>query len=240
MSLPPAASAAVPRRVALVAGGGSGLGAAVVQAFARRGWAVAIHAHASFAAARAAAETLVVAGVPALAVTADLREEGPARVVVRRVADHFGRLDALVSCVAVRREMPLAELAADDLRFCLDVGLVGTVVLAQEAGAVMARQETGGTILLVTDADAADPRPGNLAGVLVAGAIPVAASGLAAEFAGSRVRVQAFGPTAVPATEEAAGIVALVESLAAPPAGGGSGPVPVVTPPRSPPVAGES
>jgi NAD(P)-dependent dehydrogenase (short-subunit alcohol dehydrogenase family) len=213
----PAAAAATPRPVALVVGGGSGLGAAVVQAFADRGWAVAIHAHASFAQARATVEALAAAGVPALAVTADLRDEGPVRVVVRRVAAHFGRLDAVVHCAAVRRETPLADLAADDLRAALDVGLVGAVVLAQEAGAVMARQETGGTIVLVADREADPPRPGHLAATLVAGAVPVAARALAAELAGSGVRVEAHGPEA--GATAAAVAAAVVGPIATPTVG---------------------
>jgi NAD(P)-dependent dehydrogenase (short-subunit alcohol dehydrogenase family) len=200
-------SPAAPRPVALVVGGGSGLGAAVVQAFADRGWAVAIHAHASFAAARATAEALGGHGVPALAVTANLRDEGPVRVVVRRVADHFGRLDAVVHCAAARRETPLADLTADDLRAALDVGLVGAVVLAQEAGAVMACQATGGTIVLVADGDAHAPRPDQLAGGVVAAAIPAAARALAAALEGTLVRVEA---QAVEAGASSAAVAAAV------------------------------
>jgi len=209
--------AAVPRRVALVAGGGSGLGAAVVQAFADRGWAVAIHAHASFGRARATAEALAAAGVPALAVTADLRDEGPVRALVHRVADHFGRLDAVVHCAAVRRETPLADLAADDLRAALDVGLVGAVVLTQEAAAVMVCQETGGTIVLVAGGGPPTPRPGQLAAATVAGAIPATARALAAEFAGSRVRVQAVETAAnAPVDDAAAAVTAAADGAAFP------------------------
>lgn len=210
-------AAAAPRPVALVVGGGGGLGALVVQAFADRGWAVAIHAHASFAQARATAESLAAAGVPALAVTANLRDEGPVRVVVRRVADHFGRLDAVVHCAAVCRETPLVDLAADDLRAALDVGLVGAVVLAQEAGAVMARQATGGMIVLVADGATATPGPGHLAAAIVAGAIPAAARALAAELAGTGVRVEAHAVE--PGATSAAVAAALVGRIATPPVG---------------------
>jgi NAD(P)-dependent dehydrogenase (short-subunit alcohol dehydrogenase family) len=201
-----------PRRVALVVGGGGGLGAAVVQALAQGGWAVAIHAHASFARARETAEGLAAAGVPALAVTADLRDEGPVRVVVRRVADHFGRLDAVVHCVTVRREMPLADLTADDLRAAIDVGLVGAVVLAQEAAGVMARQETGGTIVLVGDRAADSPLPGQLAAAVVAGAIPAAARALAAEFATAGVRVHALAAEAGGIARAVTAVVGLLDA----------------------------
>jgi NAD(P)-dependent dehydrogenase (short-subunit alcohol dehydrogenase family) len=117
----------------------------------------------------------------------------------------------------VRRETPLADLAADDLRAALDVGLVGAVVLAQEAGAVMARQETGGTIVLVADREADPPRPGHLAATLVAGAVPVAARALAAELAGSGVRVEAHGPEA--GATAAAVAAAVVGRIATPTVG---------------------
>lgn len=204
-------------RVALVVGGGGGLGAAVVQAFADRGWAVAIHAHAAFAAARARAEALADAGLPALAVTANLRDEGPVRVVVHRVADHFGRLDVVVNCAAFRRATPLAEFTADDLRAALDVGLVGAVVLAQEAGAVMARQSDGGAIVLVSDPPTDPLRPGRLAATLVADAIPAAVRALAAEFAGTGVRVEAHVPQ--PGATLAAEAAAVVGRAEAPPGG---------------------
>lgn len=190
---PPAVAS---RPVALVTGAGGGLGAEVVQGLAAHGWAVAIHAHASFAAARATAESLAAGGVPALAVTADLRDEGSTRVLVRRVAERFGRLDALVQCAAVRCEAPLADLAADGLRAALDVGLVAAVVLAQEAAAVMARQQTGGTIVIVGDGGADFPRPDRPAGAIVAAAVPAAARGLAAAFAGTGVRVHALAAEA--------------------------------------------
>ena len=206
MSNPAASASDATRPVALVIGGGSGLGSAVVRGLAARGWAVAIHAHASFSAARAAAEALAAAGVPALAVTADLRDEGPLRVLVRRVVDRFGRLDALVDCAALGRDVPFADMTADDLRAHLDVGLVGMVVLAQEAGAVMAGQDSGGMIVLAFDAAADPPPPGRLAAAIVAGAIPAAARALAAEL--PRVPVHAVAVAGTEA-ERAAAMLAL-------------------------------
>ena len=201
-------SPATPRLVALVIGGGSGLGAAVVEALADRGWAVGIHAHASFARARATAEALTAAGVPALAVTADLRDEGPVRALVHRVADHFGRIDALVTCAVGRRETPLADLTADALQARLDLGLIGVAVLAQEVGAVMAGQDAGGTIVLVGEAAASSSRPDGLARAIVAGALPAMARALAADLADARVRVHAMeAAEQMPVVEVAAAVI---------------------------------
>ena len=85
-------------RVALVTGGARRIGASVVRALADRGYSVAIHANRALSEAREMARLLELEGVPSLAVTANMREEGPVRAMVHRVADHFGRIDALVTC----------------------------------------------------------------------------------------------------------------------------------------------
>ena len=177
-------------RVALVTGGEAGLGAVVVRALAARGHAVAIHAHAALGQARALADRLVAAGVPSLAVTADLRDDGATRTLVHRVADHFGRIDALVACAAVAHACRLEDLTADDLRLHFDVNCVGAFVAAQEVGAVMVAQETGGGIVLVGDASTARPLPGQLAAGVSLGAIPVLTRCLAGEFAARNPRVR--------------------------------------------------
>jgi 3-oxoacyl-[acyl-carrier protein] reductase len=90
-------SANLAGRVALVTGGGAGIGRAVVLALAAAGARVGIHYHTS---ATEAADTLVAveqAGGQGLLVGADLSIESEASAAVDRVAAHFGRLDVLVN-----------------------------------------------------------------------------------------------------------------------------------------------
>jgi NAD(P)-dependent dehydrogenase (short-subunit alcohol dehydrogenase family) len=140
-----------------VIGGAGRIGAAVVEALAGRGWSVAIHAYRSLDRARATAEALAARGLAALAVTANLRDEGTVRALVHRVADHFGRIDALVTCVRTSRPTALADLTADDFRAHYEVNCIGTFVAVQEAGAVMAHQPTGGAIVMLGAAESAAP-----------------------------------------------------------------------------------
>lgn len=186
-------------RVALVTGGSGCVGAAVVRHLAARGFAVAIHCHGSLAEARALAATLEAAGRRALAVTANLRDDGPVRAMVHRVTDHFGRIDVLVTAAGIARRGPLEAVTADDLRAHFDVNVVGAFVCAQEVGAVMAGQETGGTIVLVAPAGAARPAPEEAALAPSRGAIPALARSLAVEFARRHpgIRVNAVLPGAV-------------------------------------------
>lgn len=187
-------------RVALVTGGESGLGAAVVRALAATGHAVAIHAHAALQQARDLAEELAGAGVPSLALTADLREDGPVRTVVHRVADRFGRIDTLVTCAAVAHPCRLEDATADDLRMHFDVNCIGAFVAAQEAAALMARQPSGGRIVLVGAALREAAPSERLAAALSQGAIPHVARCLAAECAARHplVRVGCVIPADLP------------------------------------------
>jgi NAD(P)-dependent dehydrogenase (short-subunit alcohol dehydrogenase family) len=181
--------------VALVTGGARGVGAAVVRALAARGSAVAIHCHASLREARALAEDLVAAGIPALAVTANLREEGAVRALVHRVADHFGRIDAVVSCARLRLAGRFEELTGAELAGHYEVNVIGPFVVAQEAVAVMLAQESGGVILAV--ADGGEPRPDELAYVASQGAIRALMQSLDAECRSRHPRVRA-GCVSVP------------------------------------------
>jgi pteridine reductase len=189
-------------RVALVTGGARRVGAVIVRALASRGYAVAIHCHGSLSAARALAAELEAAGIPALVVTANLRDEGPVRVMVDRVADHFGRIDAVVTSAAIWTPTRLEEVTADDLRAHFEVNCVGTFVVAQEAGAVMVRQETGGGIVTVGDWAVARPYPDYAAYFLSKGAIPALTRSLAVEFSlrNPKVRVNCVlpGPVLLP------------------------------------------
>ena len=189
-------------RVALVTGGGRRVGAVVVRALAARGYAVAIHSHGSLHEARALASQLDAAGVPSLAVTANLRDEGPVRAMVHRVADHFGRIDALVTCAAIWQSGQLEEVTAEDLRIHFDINCVGTFVVAQEAGAVMVRQPEGGGIVTVGDWAVARPYSDHAAYFPSKGAIPAMTRCLAVEFSARnpRVRVNCVlpGPVLLP------------------------------------------
>jgi len=210
------------RPVALVTGGTSPCGRAVVRGLAARGHDVAIHCHASLAAARELAAELEAAGGRGLAVTSDLRDEGATRALVHRVADLFGRIDAVVCTAGIRRPTTLEDLTLADLRSHLDVACLGGFVVAQEAGAAMLAQESGGVIVLLGGEAAA--APDHLAASLGWAAVPALARGLAAEFARRHagVHVRCVVHRAADAPERvAAELLAAVDAPLTP--GGGAG-----------------
>lgn len=189
-------------RVALVTGGGRRVGRAIVRALASRGYAVAIHANASLAEARRDAASLEAAGSPALAVTANLRDEGPVRAMVHRVADHFGRIDAVITAAAIWHRQPFEAITADDLRQHFDVNVVGGFIVAQEAAMTMIDQETGGSIVSIGDWAIARPYLDYAGYFPSKGAIPTMTRSLAVELAARnpRIRVNCVlpGPVMLP------------------------------------------
>jgi 3-oxoacyl-[acyl-carrier protein] reductase len=115
-------------RVALVTGAGTGLGRELALALAEAGAAVAVNYARSEAEAEDTAERARAAGVPALAVQADVADADAVDRMVARVERELGPVDALVNNAAVTRYVPLADLdgvTRDDWERILAVNLVG-------------------------------------------------------------------------------------------------------------------
>jgi 3-oxoacyl-[acyl-carrier protein] reductase len=176
-------------RVALVTGGGRGLGAEVVRGLAARGYAVAIHCYASLRDARELAAEIDAAGGRAFAVTANFREEGAVRAMMHRVLDHFGRLDVVAACARLRRPVALDDLTTRDLIAHYEVNVLGLFIVVQEALPVMSSQPEGGTIVALATCD--EPQPGDLAFATSQAAIPAFIKSLAAECASRHPRLRA-------------------------------------------------
>lgn len=137
-------------KVALVTGGGTGLGLATAKLLASEGAKVVISGRRAEVLREAAAEV----GFGALALPADAADEGEIRGVVDETVTRFGRLDVLVHSAGVqvqRAELPEAQLA--DFEATLRGNLTSAFLASREAARAMHR---GGAIVLI----------GSVAGVL--------------------------------------------------------------------------
>lgn len=136
-------------RVALVTGGGTGMGRATVLGLAGAGAAgVVINYHRSRAEAERVAGEVRQLGAEALGVKADVSQEADVRAMIDTVRDRFGRLDLLVNNAGVTHWVPIDDLdgLTDEVwRDILDVDLVGAFrciraavpLLKQSRGAVV-------------------------------------------------------------------------------------------------------
>ena len=140
------------RRVALVTGSGKKrVGAAVADALARKGYAVAVHYRTSAAEAGETVAALRAFGVEAEAFGADLADETAVAGLVKAVLARFGRIDVLVNCAAVWQRKKLEDVTADDVRLHFDTNALGTFLMCQKVGLHMVTQPTGGVIVNVGD-----------------------------------------------------------------------------------------
>lgn len=145
-------------RAALVTGSGKKrVGAAVADALARRGYAVAVHYRTSAAEAEETAAGLRAHGVAAEPFQADLADEDAVQAMVAAVHGRFGRVDVLVNCAAIWERKRLEEVTAADVRRHFEANALGTFLVSQRVGLAMVGQPEGG--LIVTVGDWAEVRP---------------------------------------------------------------------------------
>jgi NAD(P)-dependent dehydrogenase (short-subunit alcohol dehydrogenase family) len=149
------------RRVAVVTGGGSGIGAAVARELAGDGWTVAIAGRRAEALEAVAAET---AG-EVVAMPADVTDEDAVRRLFDRTVDRFGRVDLLVNNAGVSAPpVEIDELDLDAWNRVVAVNLTGVFLCTREAFRVMRRQQPrGGRIINNGSISAHVPRPHSIA-----------------------------------------------------------------------------
>jgi meso-butanediol dehydrogenase/(S,S)-butanediol dehydrogenase/diacetyl reductase len=121
-------------RVALVTGGGGGIGEATGRLFVEEGGAVAL-VDASKEAVEAAAQGIVatIPGARVLPLVADVSREDEAQRAVREAVARLGTLHALVNVAGVRVYQALAEATARDWQFILGVNVLGTAYCCKAA-----------------------------------------------------------------------------------------------------------
>ena len=137
-------------RVALVTGGGGGIGEAIGRLFVEEGAAVALVDTDKVAVETAAAGmTKAVPGARVLALVADLTSESEARRVIDDSLVRFEALHTLVNVAGVRVYRPLAEADATGWEFIIGVNVLATAYCCKAA--LPALRATGrGTIVNVS------------------------------------------------------------------------------------------
>ncbi len=110
-------------RVALITGGIRGIGRAVANLVAGRGWAVAATYRTKREDAASLASDLKLQGASVMTVQADVSDPAAAETLVRRIVGEWGRLDALVHCAGPYRRLPIMEESVDGWRSMFDNNL---------------------------------------------------------------------------------------------------------------------
>ncbi len=132
-------------KVALVTGASSGIGAAVVKAFARNGASVFVNYpnDTQAGAAEGVAEEIRASGGSAQTIAADVSDEVQVATMFQVITQAAGRLDILVNNAGIAHSSPVETLALSDFQRVMDVHVTGTFLCSKAAIAMMYVQEQG-------------------------------------------------------------------------------------------------
>jgi len=136
----PASGARLAGQVAVITGGGRGIGQAIACAFASEG-AQVIVADVDAEAASETARAIAARGAKALVVPTDVTSPEAQDRLFKRVADTFKRLDILVNNAGIFHVAPLMEFPLEAWRRVFAVNLDGALLATQRAERMMQSQQ---------------------------------------------------------------------------------------------------
>ena len=190
-----AAKAGGRRPVALITGGGRGIGRATAIAAARAGYDVGVNYVDDDTAAEATAASCRELGARSTAVRGDVADPEAVALMFQAMDQAFGRLDLLVNNAGiVGRATTVSALDATTLKRTFEVNVFGTVYCVQEAIRRMSREHggEGGAIVNLSSIAATLGSPGEYVHYAASkGAIETFTLGLAKEVAPLGIRVNA-------------------------------------------------
>jgi NAD(P)-dependent dehydrogenase (short-subunit alcohol dehydrogenase family) len=133
-------------KVAIVTGGGTGIGRQMAQGLAEMGTDIVLCARKPERCEEAAAE-LERLGVRAIGLRCDVRDPDDVQAVVSRTVAEFGAVDVLVNNAGTVWGATPEDMPLEGWRKVVDVNLTGVFLCSQAVGRVMIDQEQGGKIV---------------------------------------------------------------------------------------------
>ncbi|HVX12578.1 MAG TPA: SDR family oxidoreductase [Pirellulales bacterium] len=173
------------RKTVIVTGASQGIGAALVEAFAERGYGVV--ANSRTIKTSDSADVVAIAG--------DVGDPQTAERVVAAAIERFGRIDTLINNAGIFIPKAFVDYTADDFAGVLSVNVAGFFHISQKAAARMLQQGSG-HIVNITAAVAEQPvkAVSSALASLTKGGLNAVTRALAIEYADKGVRVNAVAP----------------------------------------------
>jgi 3-oxoacyl-[acyl-carrier protein] reductase len=177
------------KRVALVTGGGTGIGAACCRALAAEGFRVAVHYRSSEETARKLAAELA----DAFALRADLADSESIDALVAELKQQSDRVDVLVNNAGHNVNAPMLTMKLSDYDAVASVAR-GTWYLSKQILRRFMLRKGSGRIINVTSVVGHTGNPGQIPYVMVKAGLDAFTKSLAQELAGRDILVNAVAP----------------------------------------------
>lgn len=179
-------------KVAIITGGGSGLGKSIAQRFAGLGAKVTLAGRRQEP-LTAARDEIASAGGQALAIPTDVRKPEEVEAMMRATHEAFGRIDILVNNAAGNFLCPAGKLSYNGWRSVVDIVLNGSFYCSRAAFPYM-RQQGSGRILNILATYAFGANPGTIHSASAKAGVLAMTRTLAVEWARYNILVKAIAP----------------------------------------------
>jgi NAD(P)-dependent dehydrogenase (short-subunit alcohol dehydrogenase family) len=180
-------------QVALVTGGGTGIGLAIAKRLGSLGARIAIASRNSRHLEEGCA-ALGAAGVDALAVQLDVRKPEQVDEMVERTVKHFGGFDILVNNAAGNFICRAEELSPNGWNSVIGIVLNGTFYCSRAVGQYMIARRRGGSIVSILANYVWTGSPGTIHSAAAKAGVMSMTQTLAVEWAPHNIRVNAVAP----------------------------------------------
>ena len=184
-------------KVAIVTGGNSGIGKAIVLALAQAGANVVIDYVCDPEATEELEKQVVALGDKATGVEADVSNVADLQRLIQTAVDSCGRVDVMVNNAGIETRTSVLDTTEDQYGKVLDINLKSAFFGTQLAAKQMIAQGGGGRIINITSVHEDWPMPGNTPYCLSKGGMRMLTRTAGVELAPHGITVVGVGPGAV-------------------------------------------
>jgi NAD(P)-dependent dehydrogenase (short-subunit alcohol dehydrogenase family) len=181
------------QKTVIVTGASQGIGAGVAQSFLDRGYNVVANSR------KITKSGIVTASDHLALVDGSIGESAVASKIVQTAVQKFGSVDALVNNAGIFFTKTFTDYTAEDFNALSSTNLEGFLYVTQGAVKQMLAQKSGGSVVTITAALAANPIAGVAASVpmITKGGLEAVTLSLATEYAREKIRFNAVAPGVV-------------------------------------------
>jgi glucose 1-dehydrogenase len=184
-------------KVAIVTGGNSGIGQAIVLELARQGASIVIDYLVHPEATETLEQQITQLGGQSIGVEADVSKLADLQRLVDAASSRFGRLDIMVNNAGIETRTSVLDTTEAQYDKVMEINLKSAFFGTQIAARQMIKQGGGGRIINITSVHEDWPMPGNTAYCLAKGGIRMLTRTAGLELAKHNILVVGVGPGAV-------------------------------------------